>query len=423
MSTMTQAKSNAPDPIALKAERDRNFAVVHDEDASHMVVNLGPQHPSTHGTLHNIVELDGEVIIKATPVLGYLHTGFEKLGEHLDYNQFITLSDRLNYLSSLNNNIGFAIAVEELMGLQVPARAQLLRVIFAELSRIADHLACIGLQAMDVGAFSVFLWCWKWREKLYDVFEDVTGTRLTTSYTRIGGLARDLTPNFVPMVKEALDGIPPVIEETEMMLSRNYIFIKRSQGAGVIDKDTALSYGVTGPVLRASGLAYDVRKARPYHGYETFQFDIPTEPDGDSYSRYKVRLAEVMQSIRIVRQGLERLPNVGGPVLADDFKFTVPPKDNVYKGMEELIHHFKIIMRQHGFDIPKRELYSSTESPNGELGWYIVSDGTMYPYRIRIRPPSFYNYQIFPYMMQGLMIPDVPAILSTLNVIAGELDR
>lgn len=427
---MNQAKSSTldpanatVDPAAMKAKIDKSLKTVKEGGEDHMVVNLGPQHPSTHGTLHNILELDGEVIIKATPVIGYLHTGFEKLGENLDYNQFITLSDRLNYLSPLNNNIGFAHAVEQAVGIEVPPRGQLLRVILAELSRIADHLACVGLQAMDVGAFSVFLWCWNWREKLYDIFEHVTGARLTTSFTRIGGLAKDAPDNFDNMVQEIIKGVPAVLDETELMISKNRIFIDRCQGVGYLDPKTAIEYGVSGPVLRASGIAYDVRKARPYMGYDTFDFDVPTEVDGDSYARYHVRLNEMRQSVRIIKQAMERLPDVTGEVLADDFKLTVPPKDNVYSGMEELIHHFKIIMRKHGPDIPQCEYYSSTESPNGELGWYIVSDGEMFPYRIRIRPPSFINYQVFPFMLQGHMIPDIPAILSTLNVIAGELDR
>lgn len=420
---MSRAKLNKAELEKIKEERVDSVQTVSDEDGDHMVVNLGPQHPSTHGTLHNIVELDGEIVVKTTPVIGYLHTGFEKLGESMDYTQFITVTDRMNYLSPLNNNIGFAIAVEEFAGIDVPPRGQLLRVILCELSRIADHLACVGLQGMDLGAFSVFLWCWEWREKCYDVFELVTGARLTTSFSRIGGLARDIPEGFAELVKEINQGVLNVCDETEMMLSKNKIFMDRCQGVGILPADVAIGYGVTGPVLRGSGVAYDVRKARPYSGYETFEFDVPTEKEGDSYSRYLVRLNEMRQSVRIIRQGLERLPDVTGPVLASDFKWALPPKRNVYTGMEELIHHFKIIMRDHGQDIPKGEYFSSTEAPNGELGWYIVSNGEMYPYRIRIRPPSIYNYQVFPYLLKGHMIPDVPAILSTLNVIAGELDR
>ncbi|OQY26196.1 MAG: NADH-quinone oxidoreductase subunit D [Candidatus Cloacimonetes bacterium 4572_55] len=420
---MNQAKFDKIDPIALKEEREKSLRTVSDQNGEHMIVNLGPQHPSTHGTLHNILELNGETVVKATPVIGYLHTGFEKLGEHLDYHQFITVTDRMNYLSSMNNNIGFAIAVEELAEVEVPPRAQLLRVILSEMSRIGDHLACVGLQAMDVGAFSVFLWCWKWREKMYDIFEHTTGARLTTSFARIGGLAKDIPEGFEQMATEFVENVARVLDETELMISRNRIFIDRSQGIGILEKEIACSYGVTGPVLRASGVPYDVRKAHPYSGYETFDFEIPTEPDGDSYARYKLRLAEMRQSLRIIQQGMERLPDVQGPVIADDFKMVLPPKDNVYNNMEELIHHFKIVMRTHGPKIPVREFYSSTEVPNGELGWYIISDGGMFPYRIRTRSPSFYNYQVFPYMLEGHMIPDVPAILSTLNVIAGELDR
>ncbi len=386
-----------------------------------MKLNIGPQHPATHGTLHLECEVDGEVIVDVIPHIGFLHTGFEKLAEYRSYNQFITLSDRLNYMSSLNNNIGFAMAVEELLGIEITPRCRVLRVIMAELGRIGDHALSIGLQAMDLGAFSIMLWTFVEREKLYDIFEAVTGGRLTTSWTRVGGLSRDVPDDFIPAVKKFVEYFPGVIDEIEKMLNKNRIFLKRCIGVGALSKQDAISHGLTGPLLRACGVAYDVRKAKPYLGYEKYDFDIPTAPDGDVYSRYKVRMAELRQSLRILEQALENIPT--GPVTALDTKFALPDKFSVYNDMEALIHHFKLIMHGHGFKPQAGEIYSSTEGPNGELGWFIVSDGTRNPYRLRCRPPSFINYTAFPKMVRGGMISDLVAVMSSINVIAGELDR
>jgi NADH dehydrogenase I D subunit len=384
-------------------------------------MNIGPQHPATHGTLHLEVEVDGEVVVRCRPHIGYLHTGFEKLAEYRSYNQFITLSDRLNYLSAINNNVGFALAVEELLGIEITPRCRVLRVILAELSRIADHAISIGLQAMDLGAFSIMLWTFVEREKLYDIFEGASGGRLTTSWTRIGGLSRDVPDDFVPQVRRFVEYFPSVISEIEKMLNKNRIFLKRTMGVGGISKEDAISHGLTGPLLRACGVPYDVRRAKPYLGYEKYDFEIPTRTEGDVYARYLVRMAELRQSLRIVEQAIDRIPP--GPVTALDTKFTLPDKFSVYNDMEALIHHFKLIMHGHGFRPVPGEIYSSTESPNGELGWFIVSDGTRNPYRLRCRPPSFINYSAMPKMVQGGMISDLVAVMSSLNVIAGELDR
>ncbi|MBI2923986.1 MAG: NADH-quinone oxidoreductase subunit D [Planctomycetes bacterium] len=386
-----------------------------------MRMNIGPQHPATHGTLHLEVEVDGEIVTNCRPHIGYLHTGFEKLAEYRSYNQFIPLSDRLNYLSSLNNNIGFALAVEELLGIEITPRCRVLRVLLAELGRIGDHVISVGLQAMDLGAFSIMLWTFVEREKLYDIFETVSGGRLTTSWTRIGGLSRDITDDFVPLVRKFVEYFPGVLDEIEKMLNRNRIFTKRTIGVGRMSKEEAVSHGVTGPLLRASGVAYDVRRARPYLGYDKYDFEIPTHPDGDVWARYRVRMAEMRQSIRIIEQALENIP--AGPVTALDTKFALPDKFSVYNDMEALIHHFKLIMHGHGFQPVPGEIYSCTESPNGELGWFIVSDGTRNPYRLRCRPPSFINYTAFPKMVEGAMISDMVAVMASMNVIAGELDR
>jgi len=386
-----------------------------------MKLNIGPQHPATHGTLHLECEVDGEVVVDVIPHIGYLHTGFEKLAEYRSYNQFITLSDRLNYMSSLNNNIGFAMAVEELLGIEITPRCRVLRVIMAELGRIGDHALSIGLQAMDLGAFSIMLWTFVEREKLYDIFEAVTGGRLTTSWTRIGGLSRDVPDDFVPAVKKFVDYFPGVVDEIEKMLNRNRIFLKRTIGVGALSKQDAISHGLTGPLLRACGVAYDIRRANPYLGYEKYDFEVPTAPDGDVYSRYKVRIAELRQSLRILEQAMENIPS--GPVTALDTKFALPDKFSIYNDMEALIHHFKLIMHGHGFKPQAGEIYSSTEGPNGELGWFIVSDGTRNPYRLRCRPPSFINYTAMPKMVRGQMISDLVAVMSSINVIAGELDR
>lgn len=386
-----------------------------------MMLNFGPQHPATHGTLRIVLELDGETVVKATPHLGYLHTGFEKLGEHLDYNQYIVVTDRMNYLSPLSNNFGYVLAVEKLLGLEIPKRGEYVRVIMAELSRLADHLIWLGMGALDLGAFTAFLYGFKEREKLYSIFEKTTGARLTTSYTRVGGVLRDLYDGFEEEVNAFLSAFPKTLKEVHTLLTRNRIWMDRTKEVGVISGEDAISYGLTGPCLRASGVGHDLRKAEPYSSYEDFDFDVAVGDNGDVYDRYLVRMEEMVQSCHIVRQAMDNLPD--GPVNVPDNKITLPEKKDAYGHIEGLIHHFKIIMDGHGVQPPRGEIYSATESPNGELGFYIVSDGSGTAYRIRIRPPSLLQYQVVPHMIEGGMVSDIVSVLGSLNVIAGELDR
>jgi NADH dehydrogenase I D subunit len=395
--------------------------VERDENTVHM--NVGPSHPSMHGTLRIKMEVKGERIMKAEQEIGFLHTGFEKLGEHRSYNQFITLTDRLNYFSPLNNNIGFALACEELIGITPPRRCQVIRTILAEMSRLADHSLCLGAMTMDLGAFSSILWTFVEREKLYDVFEAVTGTRLTTSYTRVGGLAFDLPADFEKRVVSILDSMENTIDNLRNSFYQNRIFLDRTEGIGCISKEMALSYGITGPMGRASGLDYDLRKYRPYLIYDELKFDVPVYKDGDTLSRYKVRVDEMAQSISLVRQALKLLEP--GPINFQDQKRTLPDKTSTYRDMESLIHHFKLVMpgEEHGIHPPVIDQYSATEAPNGELGWHIVSDGTSNPYRVRIRGCSFINYPVLTKLLDGAMLADLVAILGSFNIIAGELDR
>lgn len=395
-----------------------------DLGSKRMVVNFGPQHPATHGTLRSIIEIEGETVTSMDLEIGYLHTGFEKLGENRTYNQTMTLSDRLNYLSPLCNNVGLAVACERLLGIQTTPRCDAIRVIMYELARIADHIVCVGLQAMDLGAFSVMLWAFIEREKMYDIFEAVTGARLTTSYTRVGGLMRDVPHDFEAMVRKVMTEAHKAIVEMEGMLNENRIFRDRCIGVGILSRDDSISYGLTGPLLRATGVAYDIRKANPYCGYEKYDFDIATETGCDVFSRYRVRVKEMYESLKIIDQALTNLPD--GPVNVADPEVIIPSKDqhnHPTGGMEGLIYHFKNYMYGHGIQPPVGEFYTGTEAPNGELGYYLVSDGTQKPWRWRVRGPSFYNYQCFPHMCRGGSISDVVSCLSSLNVIAGELDR
>ena len=386
-----------------------------------MVLNFGPQHPATHGTLRLVLELDGEIVVKVEPHIGYLHSGFEKLGEHKTYNQWITLSDRMNYLSALSNNIGFAQAVEKLIGIEIPERAKYIRVILAELSRIADHMVWLGTHALDIGAFTAFLYAFEVRENLYVIFEHTTGARLTNSYTRVGGLFRDVPHDFKEMVHNFLNYFPKVLKELHGLLTRNRIWMERTRKVGVLSKEDAINLGVTGPVLRGSGIPYDVRKNHPYLIYDRLDFEIPVCDECDVYSRYLVRMEELVQSIRIVEQCIKDLPD--GPVSIYDSKYKLPVKEEVYDTIEGLIHHFKNVMPGHGFEVPVGEIYDATEAPNGELGFYIVSDGSNKAYRLRVRPPSFVNFAALDTMARGQMVSDLVATLGSLNIIAGELDR
>lgn len=387
-----------------------------------MVINFGPSHPATHGTLRIILELDGEKVLKATPEIGYLHSGFEKLGEHLDYNQYITITDRMNYLSPLCNNVAYALSAEKLLDIEVPKRAQYIRVLMCELSRIADHLLAVGMQAVDLGAMTVFLYGFRLREDIYDLFEMATGTRLTTSYTRVGGLMRDLPEGFDKAVMQLLPNVVDVVDDIETLLNKNRIWHHRTKGIGVITKEDAITFGISGPQARASGIDWDIREKEPYSSYDDFDFDVIIGLNGDVFDRYLVRMEEIRQSIKICYQALDKMPE--GEVNIDaDSGYILPPKDEVYNSIEGLIYHFENIMPNRGMEPPIGEAYVPTESPNGELGFYIVSDGTRTPYRVRTRPPSLINYSIFSKIIEGHMIADVVAILGSLNIIAGELDR
>lgn len=397
-----------------------------DLGAKRMVVNFGPQHPATHGTLRSIIEIEGEIVTGMDLEIGYLHTGFEKLAESMTWNQSVTISDRMNYLSPICNNIGLTCAVEHMMGLQVTPRCAAIRVIMYELGRIADHILGVGLQAMDLGAFSLMLWSFVEREKLYDIFENVTGARLTTSYTRVGGLLRDVPDDFEDQVRAFLKTGYKTVQEMEGMLNNNRIFIDRTKGVNVISKADAISWGLTGPLLRACGVPYDIRKAAPYLGYENYKFDVAVEEGGDVWGRYRVRVKEMYEAMSIIDQALKAMPK--GPVNVGDPEVSIPSKDAKNKpsgGMEGLIYHFKNYMygAGHGVQPGAGEVYHATECPNGELGWYLISDGSQKAYRWRVRPPSFYNYAAFPEMCLGESISDVVSGLSSLNIIAGELDR
>jgi len=384
-----------------------------------LTVNMGPSHPATHGVLRLVLTLDGERVVKAVPVVGYLHRGMEKISENKTYTQFIPYTDRLDYLAPLSNNVAFALAVEKLVDAKVPPRCEHIRILISEMSRISAHLLWLGTHAVDLGAISVFMYTFREREVLYNFFEALTGTRLTTSYTRIGGLTRDLPSGFLEEVGRWLDRFPKELDEYERLLTKNTIWTERTQGVGVLSAEDALELGVTGPNLRASGVEYDVRKARPYLGYERFDFDIPIGTTGDVYDRYLVRIEEMRQSVKICRQAVKQMP--GGPINVDDPKLVLPPKTRVLTNMEELIHQFIIVTE--GFEAPSGEVYHAIEAPKGELGFHILSEGGPSPYRMKIRSPSFINLQALPDLCVGALISDVVAIIASLDPVMGEVDR
>jgi len=410
--------SNAED-VRVTAHTKNELGVAEFE-TERMSLSMGPSHPSTHGVLRIQMELDGEVVTEARPIIGYLHRGDEKIAENMTYNQFVPYTDRLDYLAPLANNMAYAIAVERLAGLEVPERCQAIRVITAELARISAHLIGLGAFGIDTGAWTIFLYTFTEREKLYRLFEELTGARFTTSYTRIGGVARDLPEGWTGRVLEFCDQFLPILEEILSLLTRNKIFMDRTVGVGVISKEDALAYGLTGPNLRGSGVAADLRKDRPYSGYERYEFDVPVGSTGDSYDRYLVRGEEMRQSVRIVRQAIEQLP--GGDWYARDArKIFAPPKDKVLSSMEELIQNFMIVTE--GPQMPAGEVYFEAENPKGALGFFIVSKGGGVPYRLKIRAPSFCNLSILPKVCAGSMISDVVSILGSLDFVMGECDR
>ena len=391
----------------------------HPDHPDVVTVNMGPSHPATHGVLRLVLQLDGERVVRCVPHLGYLHRGMEKIAEERTYLQFIPYTDRMDYLSPLAANVGFALAVEELLGIRVPPRCEVVRVMCCELARIGSHLLWLGTHALDLGAATVFFHTFKDREWHYDLIEDLCGARLTTSYTRVGGVMHDVTPQWVARLKEFADAMPQRIDEYESLLTGNTIWLQRTQGVGRISSEQAKAYGMTGPSLRATGVGHDLRKVRPYSGYETYDFDVPVGSEGDIYDRYLVRLAEMRQSARILEQAIVRLPE--GPVHVDDPKIFLPPKERTLQSMEELIHQFMVITE--GFACPEGEVYHSTEVPKGELGFYIVSTGGRAPYRMRIRSPSFNNISTLPHLVEGGLIADVIANIASLDPVMGEVDR
>lgn len=401
----------------------------HDQDLAHdepqdylWTLNFGPQHPATHTTLRIVLKLDGERVVDTMPDIGYLHSGFEKIGEHLNYNQYVTVTDRMNYISPMANNVAWHQAVETLLGLELPPRCQYIRTILCELARISDHLLCTGAMGLDTGALTFFFYAFNRREDLYDIFETLCGARFTNSYTRVGGVMHDATPLFVEKVREFVRTFPRTLDDMERLLHRNRIFVDRTKGVGVMTAEQALARSCTGPIARASGVTRDLRKDEPYLAYRDFDFQVCCSKAGDCFARYLVRMAEMRESLRIVTQAIENLP--AGPVnVGIDQRTALPDKRMVYSTIEGCISHFELSMSNRGFETPCEESYSAIESPNGELGFYLVGDGTEVAWRARCRPPSYIHFAVFPALIRGHTLSDVVAVLGSLNIIAAELDR
>jgi NADH-quinone oxidoreductase subunit D len=387
-------------------------------DGELATLNLGPTHPATHGIFQNVLKVDGERIVSAEPTVGYIHRAFEKLAERRPFHQVTPITDRLNYCSAPINNMGWHMSVEKLIGAEMPKRVDYMRVIVMELARIADHLVCNSVIGVDTGALTGFTYMFQERERIYDLYEEISGARLTTNVGRIGGFDRDFSPAFIEKLRDFLKSFPARFEEFNSLLERNRIFMDRVIGAGPITAERALSYSFAGPNLRAAGVDYDVRVMNPYSSYEDFDFDIPVGKDGDTYDRFQVRQEEIRQSLRIIEQALENMPQ--GSYHADIPSFYIPPKQEVYSSMEALIYHFKIIMGE--TPIPSGEIYHAVEGANGELGYYLISDGGRTPYRLHFRRPCFIYYQAYPEMIQGSLLSDAILTMSSMNVIAGELD-
>lgn len=384
-----------------------------------MLLNMGPQHPSTHGVLRLLLELDGEIVVSCVPDVGFLHTGVEKNMEAKTYQKAEVMTDRLDYLNPIGNNLVYCLAVEKLCDIDVPLRAQVLRVILAELVRINSHLVWLGTSGLDLAAMSVFLYTMREREKILDIFEMVSGARMMTTYIRPGGLWRDVPVEFEQAVHDLMAILPGKIDEYERLLTSNELFLDRTKGIGVITSEQCLQWGITGPILRAAGMAYDIRKAIPYSGYEQYDFSVPTHPDGDVFSRYVVRVEEMRQSVRIINQALDQLPY--GPIRSNNRKFIPPPRSELGVSMESLIHHFKLWTE--GFSAPAGGVYVATESPRGELGVYMEGDGTPKPLRVHYRTPSFVNLQIMPLLTRGHFVADVVGIIGSIDIVLGDCDR
>ena len=413
-------------------------------------LNFGPQHPATHTTFRIVLKLDGERVLDAMPDIGYLHSGFEKLGEHLDYNQYVTITDRMNYVSPMSNNVGWHLAVEKLLGIETPPRCQYIRVIISELSRITDHLLCLGAMGLDTGAFTHFIYAFNPREQIYDICEALCGARLTNSYTRVGGLMCDISPKAIAMIRDLLKSLPKTLADMERLMNRNRIFVNRTSGIGLLGRAEAINRSCSGPVARASGVTRDLRKDEPYLAYKDFDFNVCCAEAGDCFARYLVRMGEMRESIKIIHQAIENLPE--GPVNVGDLgsagvppasygvggtpvssragetpalrsRVNLPDKSKVFSTIEGLITHFELVMTNRGFPTPSEEVYCATEAPNGELGFYIVGDGSERAYRARCRPPSFIHFALFPHLIRGHTLSDIVAVLGSLNIIAAELDR
>jgi NADH-quinone oxidoreductase subunit D len=388
-----------------------------------MTLNMGPQHPSTHGVLRVALELDGETILKAKPMIGYLHTGMEKQAEYKTYTQSIPQTDRMDYLSPMSNNFAFCLAVEKLIGIEPPARVQAIRVLLAELTRISSHCVWLGTHAIDLGALTVFWYAFREREKVLSIYDHVCGARLTASYFRVGGLAMDIPEGFLDRCQKFVDEMPAHIDEYESLLTKNPIWLARTQGVAKVSRKDALAWGLTGPMLRGSGVDWDLRKNQPYSGYENYEFDVPVRTEGDAFARYQVRCEEMRQATRIADQAIQRIRELGetGPYRVRDYKYVLPEKEDVKTSMEALIHHFKIVA--HGFFPPVGEAYHAIESAKGEIGFYFVSDGSARPWRMKVRGPSFVNLQSLPLLIEGELIADVIAAIGSTDIVLGEVDR
>ncbi|HLY39890.1 MAG TPA: NADH dehydrogenase (quinone) subunit D [Terracidiphilus sp.] len=385
----------------------------------HMVLNMGPQHPSTHGVLRLVLEIDGEIVVRLYPEIGYLHTGIEKTCEAKFYQQVVPLTDRIDYLSPMANNLCYCLAVEKLLDLEIPEKAQWIRVLLSELTRLNSHLVWLGTHAMDIGALTVFLYTFREREEILRIFEAVAGQRMMTSYFRIGGLSMEPPLGLFDWIQRFIKSFPEKIDEYSNLLTGNPIFINRLKGVGYLSANDAIALGVTGPPMRASGVDFDLRRDMPYSGYEKFKFKVPTSPDGDCWARYIVRLEEMRESIKMIQQALDGMPE--GPIKADAPKIVLPDREKMKTQMEALIHHFKIVTE--GFAVPAGEVYQGIESPRGQMGYHVVSDGTAKPYRVHMRNPSFATLQALETMCQGRMLADVVAVIGSIDIVLGEIDR
>ncbi|HYM81637.1 MAG TPA: NADH dehydrogenase (quinone) subunit D [Candidatus Limnocylindria bacterium] len=387
-----------------------------------MTLNMGPQHPSTHGVLRVALELDGETVIKAKPIIGYLHTGMEKQAEYKTYTQSIPQTDRMDYLAPLSNNLALCLAAEKLLDIEAPPRVEAIRVLLTELTRISAHCVWLGTHALDIGAMTVFFYCFREREKVLSIYDMVCGARMTASYFRVGGLAMDIPEGLLDKCQKFVDEMPAHVDEYEALLSQNPIWLARTKGVAPLSAKDALALGATGPTLRGSGVQWDLRKTQPYSGYDRYDFDVPVGATGDAYDRYLVRVQEMRQSTRIAHQAIQRVRELGpGDYRLRNYKYVIPPKEEVKTSMEALIHHFKIVA--HGFFPPVGEAYLAIEAPKGELGFYLVSDGTPRPWRMKVRSPSFVNLQCLPKMVEGHLVADVITAIGSLDIVLGEIDR